>query len=603
MGAIELKAQLLKMLPPAPPAQAPAQVAPAPKVEPKVVDWKLECPHHAKNGTGEIRAAVEHGVRIEVVPDEGESSEKVVLDYRDDTHPSPQPIKVNGQTVQASGRSGKYARYAIDAKFTGDGNERRFYHPDFWVKFRQATVYRVEDGPAVEVVVHNPRRYRVDVKFPELKGWKNGWKWTHAATEKDPETGKYNPVRKEKERTQEWTGWANSQLEKRTKEVRRVEASDPAHAKEESDFKRKGAQSAIQPPVSFKVDGVEVKLDAVEAVGQILQLAKSIQKIKDTFLENTPQVGWYFDCDVQVMQGTLTCEWYWKEHKDHRAYVFVDAYVALSVISITLEGGFGLRGLGFKAQLFIQISGGVDVKFGARRVSPEGEEVLRIPHKGSIAGAIGARVEAGSLAKVEVTGSTGLEIEGVLKIGLKRADTNGALSYDWQVKWTGIEVAVVATAGAFAFGGTWTFKKTYAEERVLHKGSWPSKEPFKAPWVGRDRIQQIVMTTLTEGEETRVADRLDARSLPRSFLKPAEVAAKLTERIDAHPAFDRAEKAVEGLAVAVRGDLATIAEKAGRKWIFGAELEAYVASADGGLGKRLDEMICGATACAKQLGP
>jgi hypothetical protein len=426
------------------------------------------------------------------------------------------------------------------------------------------------------------------MKFPPLKATKTGRKWS-----RDPvvdEAGKRSfaklqPI--DKEVTTERSGWGNSLLENRWRKDTDVSSPNPEKAgRKPSDFKR---TPMVQSPVTFKVDDVAVKLEIVDTVGQFLKFGESLKNIVKAFKENAPQVGWYVDIDYQFLQGTFVLEWSWKEHEDGTAYPYADVCVAATLASLTLETGAGLSGLGFKAQVFVSFSGAVDMKLGARTVSPEAQ-AIRVPITGTITGTAGARVEAGNLAKVEATISTGLELEFLMKFGMRRTGADDEMfSCDKTVKWTGWEAVIVASVGLFGIGGTWTGKRTLAEERTLYRGRWPSKEPYRLPHVSRDRIRQIVLTALNDAD-LKILVEFGAHSWNRNtYLDLEKAADALTDKIDAFPDLDRSETNVEGIAAAIRGDLEDKAARQKDGYVFKGEFDVYLTDPRAGLPKRLDE--------------
>lgn len=559
-------------------AAVAAVVAPPPE-EKKIVDWRCECAHHAKKAS---RAIVEQPRRIDVVPEKGQKEDVVKIHYRDDATPPPPELRANDAKLAKNGASGAYSLYPLKAAYRGDLDQTSFFLPQFWRAFHDVTTYEIYGAPGpVTVRVFNPRQYKLELSVPPMRGFKAGAKFSH-----DVEVSGGRLARKAEEKVSwkaEASGWAPSQLK-----VTTTAAS--------SDKGTSTKTKAMPAPVAFSVDDVEQKLDAVEAIGSVLEFAKSFKEIVESFRENVPKVGWYIDLDLDLLQGGLVAEWRWKEHTDHRAFQYVDVAVQLTILDVTLEGGFGVSGIGFKAQVFFQLAGELQVTASGRRESPDGAPGFAIPARTEITGTLGARFEAGNLFQAEGKGKTGIELRA--ELGINREGRDSAVSLDLVASWTGITVTATASGGLFGIGRKKTWKKEMASPATLGKLEWPKPVEFKPPSVSRDRIYQVMLQTMTEGLDVRVIKEVEGAFSSDERWTPAQIAEALTAAVDRHATFDRTPKSVEGLAHAIRADLDALGRKWPRDYVEEQEFRRYLS---GPLTKHLDAMVDPATALAKSV--
>jgi hypothetical protein len=129
-------------------------------------------------------------------------------------------------------------------------------------------------------------------------------------------------------------------------------------------------------------------------------------------------------------------------------------------------------------------------------------------------------------------------------------------------------------------------------------------EPFSPDWVGRDRIQKLMLDVITEGFDLQFVRRLPdvqvfgVTARQEVTLDPKRIADAFADKIDEHKTFDRSEKAVRGLAHAIRQDL----ERMGYRGVLHPCIEEskYQSYLNGkGLKDRLDAMIPAAPHAAR----
>lgn len=577
MGGVQLKGAQVSKVAGAAPAHAAAQPAKAPAQEQRQADWKLECAHHASHGSREIFV---HGNRLEVVPEKLKKSDKVTISYKNEETAPPASLTIGGKSCPKGKPDGKFETYVFDAEYQGNTDQQRFWTSQFWRNFRQGTVHRVENAPLpFEIRVRNPTRYKLEISFPAMKGYKAGEKFSKA---NEGGFAKLQPTKSVKK--EEITGWSPTKLETTsTVDTRNKQNTSTGYR---ATFEHEEERKTEVAGIAFTIDGTEVKLDLLEALGQLKEVADSLQKIVKSFQENSPKLGWYLEYEFQFLQGTVAAEWNWQEHHDHTAFTYIDVNVQMTCASVTLELGIGISGLGFKAQVYVAFGGSLDVALSGRRDKPAGPPAFVLPAGLAITGTVGARFEVGNLFKANATGKTSLEIKA--EYGINRADRESMLTIDSAGEWSGFEVAYTASGGLFAIGGKHTVKKKrLAGPEKLWESGWPSEKKYEPETVSRDRIRQCVLEKLTEGLDVKVATTVRDYWL-NDYMDVQKVTDRLLEVIDAHPGFDRKPEVVDGLAAGIRGDLRAIGENDEHSYVTLSQFEDYLAK---GLPKRLDAMV------------
>jgi hypothetical protein len=319
-------------------------------------------------------------------------------------------------------------------------------------------------------------------------------------------------------------------------------------------------------------------------------------EIVDAIKENAPKVGWYFDFELQLMQGGVAIQWYWKEHTDERVFQYIDFNVELQIFKIVFELGIGISGLGFKAQVFAQLEGALSISANARRDGPDGPPGFAIPVKGTITGALGARFEAGNLFKAEGKGVTGIEV--VVELGINRGRSK-MVHLDGYANWTGIKVEATVSGGLFGLGRERKWERTLAAPQRLGGFQWPQPEPFSPPYLSRSAIQSVVRGVVTKGWDVRVIRSVSGWNNDVHWT-PDQIARALADQIDEHRSFHRTSKMVDGLAHAIRKDLDALGSRWGRDYIEEADFLRYVRGAQ--LQAHLDGMVNPAAEMAAAAG-
>ncbi|XXT15177.1 hypothetical protein WME94_33500 [Sorangium sp. So ce429] len=554
---------------------------PKPKeTEVKVRDWKIECKHHAAGS----RPFFERGTLIQVVPDKGKTKDTVTVHWRDDYLGSMPPslaLTTPGHTeakASQSGASAGYTAYKGEVAYLGELDELRFPFPPFWRALNEKTSYTFAAGPRpVSVEVYNPRQFKLELKFPALESFKAGFKYTTSSQSLEGDSLSKLSLAKKKTVTEKLEigeeGWRPSTL--KTAQSSSSHTATTTGGKTTHEHKPKAETSTkLADSIALSRDGGELSIDAAKIVGSLLEFIKDGLDIIKTIKGYAPQVGWYVDLDIQVMQGGLAAEWYWQEWQDHRVFRYIDVKASLDIFSITFEIGVGVSAYSFKLQVFGQISGSLGVEMSGTRYKPDGAPGAALQGKGSIGGALGARAEAGYFFKFDAKMATALEVD--LTIGINQPSRSQILSIDGGFVWTGIECTATGSVGMWGIGGTKKWKGTLVPKSERMHVEWPSPKEYKPPFMSRDAIEAALVKVLSNSWSIRVFTPSGSAFTMDEAWTVDQIAGALAGRIERDHAFHRTPEMVDALANAVRQDLDALGERWGRDWIEADRFKAYL---------------------------
>lgn len=539
-----------------------------PEQEVKIKDWKLECAHHTSKG----RDLIERGTRIAVVPDKGTTKDTVKVHWRDDWQASMPPSlavripgRAEGKANKGSGGPGGYTTYGLEAEYLGDVDIINILNPGFWRAYAEKTTHTIQPGPtSIGVDVYNPRQFKFEFKLPPMAGFKDGSKYEASGAKEVKALAKGGKL--VEKHTTEDAYWSPSSL---TLDSHKTD-SHPG-----PDFEPNKSEMAFGESIKLERDGAAVDLDVLKVVGSILEFADAMREIVKMVKDYAPKVGWYIDWNLQLMQGALAVEWYWKEHTDARVFQYIDFNIALTIFSLTFEIGIGVSACSFKLQIYAQLSGEVGIEAGAKRDSPDGAPGFKLPTlKGKIKGTLGARAEAGYLFKFEAKGETAIETE----CGIGINQRGSMVSIDARARWTGIECTASFSTGLLGISYSKVKKLTLVGESPWWGLSWPEEKEYVPPTLSRDRIQSVVTGVLEDGWNVRVFDGDDQ-------LEMSTVAGMIADRVERDSAFDKTQKMVDALANGIRQDLDVLGVRDwGRDYVTLADLRSYLGGSVRGLG-------------------
>lgn len=450
--------------------------------------------------------------------------------------------------------------------------------PPFWKALSQTTYCTFGPGPqTVAVEVYNPRQFKLEVKFPALETLKAGYKYS--ASSHSMEGGSPSKLSMTKKKTVKKTlelsesGWRKSSLKLDESSLKSTSTTTGGQTTTKDEDKSE-TSTKLADSIVLSRDGGALKIDAVKIVGSILEFIKDGLDLVKMVKAYAPQVGWYVDLDIQVMQGGLAAEWYWKEWEDHRVFRYIDVKASLEIFSITFELGIGVSAFTFKLQVFAQIAGAIGAEMSGTRYKPEGAPGVQVQVKGSVTGALGARAEAGYFFKFDAKMESAIELD--LTIGVNQPDRSQIVHIDGGFVWTGIECTATGSVGMWGIGGSKKWKGTLVKKSDRWHFEWPTPKEYKPPFMSRGAIKSVMTKVLSDGWDVRIFTPSGSTFTPDRAWPIDEVAGALADRIERDRAFHRTPEMVDALANAIRQDLDVLGERVGRDWIEAARFQAYL---------------------------
>ena len=427
---------------------------------------------------------------------------------------------------------------------------------DFWKGLKEPKEYPISGLPTqLTVKCYRPDIYKLQIKFPAMRKWSGGYKveseksqFINELKNRRPKTASHWEYKKEK------TGWHIGKC--------------PMPISSEA-------------PLNLIRNDTQINLKFMETVGAVVELGNKISDIISFIQKNVPKVGWYFEWENQLFQGTFVVEWGWKEYKDYRAYYYFGLNIDLKIIEFKMEIGIGVSGFSFKVQVYGSITGGVSVSAKVVRYSPEGEAGIELPFSAEIVGALGARVQVGCFVKLEGSAETGIKIDdGALKF-----HPDDGISASCMLKWTGIVGKFKVSAGTAKKEGVEEKKKEIdlknepkeMDEKVeqafeheligsatLGKWEWSSKHKpeYNPPVMPREDLHKLLLKKLEEGDNIRVKTGKNIVGL-YAYIPMNDVAKEIEKRIHLRNDIKKDPKTMEAIVFDIRNTLEDLMKKSG----------------------------------------
>ncbi|MRG95827.1 pesticin C-terminus-like muramidase [Polyangium spumosum] len=489
------------------------------------------------------KSRVKNVARFEVVPDAQTLEDVVTLLYRGGAKPSPSAITVSrgGEKVTVQGKAAGegYTQYDVKVAFKGTLGHN-ILGATFWKAFTAATEYKVEGfEKPLTIAVYAPNKLALAIKMPKVRSAKMGSKLGEKLDEVTLSDG--------------------------SKGLAWVDAGESLEEPAGWEKPKKGAEKKpFGEGVTITMDGKSLvnAADVIQPILGIVGLVQHALKIMKGIQDAVPKIGWYAQWEFQVLQGVFNLEWQQKEYKDERAYAGAKLIFQFNLFSASAEIGVGIASCSFKAQLFAKIEGGVSINYEIERVSPGVDATVAIPFTLSIAGAVGARVQAGSCVEFEATLESGFEFQGKLQIHSREG-----FSMKSSMSWTGLAGKIKASVGPGGWLGNHVSQQTFIEAEDLGDFEWPD-EPYTAPFITRSQIEEILEDKLTDGLNIRVFTESGSAWTPDTQWSTEKIAQTLAAKIDARKDIFRDSSSIEGLAHDIRQRLDIIGTRDwARDWI------------------------------------
>jgi hypothetical protein len=428
------------------------------------------------------------------------------------------------------------------------------WNPDFWTGLAKPKEYPISGLPkSFTVKCYRPDHYKLQLQFPELGKWSGGVQVQgNAIVENDVAGSK--PREFVHTHLPKGEGW---------------------------DLKNWPKKIHSDVALVFMRNGQQVNARFMTFLGAFIDLSNRLSQIVSFVEDNVPKIGFYFQWECQVLQGTFVLEWGWKEYKDHRAFYYVGVNLDVKLIEVKMEIGVGISGFTFKLQIYGALNGSITLSARWCKISPEGEDKIDIPFGGEIIGSLGARAEAGCFVKMEGTVETGITVED----GAFKFSKSEGWSAEAALKWTGLVGKLRVSGGTAKKEGVddlTTVSKDIAEQSQqvrsyeldekassvqvhewikpvdLKKWEWSKngETEYNPPVIPREDLHKILKKRLTEGEEVRV--KIGEGFLGNRYLGTNDMLERIEEKIHQRNDIRKDPKSAEALAFKIRASLEAI---------------------------------------------
>lgn len=430
------------------------------------------------------------------------------------------------------------------------------FNSDFWEGLFKPHEYKIDGLPIKTFTVkcYRPDRYKLQLQFPELGKWKGGFRLQKSTTDIKNQVTMKKPVELEHHPLQKGEGWSGTKYPKKVQ-------SDTT--------------------ILFLRNGAQVDVKFMDYVGAFIDLSNKLSQIISFVEDNVPQVGFYFQWECQVLQGTFVIEWGWKEYEDYRAYYYTGVNLDIKLIEVKLEIGVGISGFTFKLQLYGALNGSISLSVRQSIVSPDGDPEFDFPFGGEIIGSLGARAEVGCWVKMEGTIETGIQVEdGAFKFSHKEG-----LSAACTLKWSGLVGRLKVSGGTANKEGTDELKSDaeviaeqsqeispnetdekghteYEHELIksqeLGRWEWSKNgaKEYNPPVIPREDLHKMLKKRLAEGKKIRV--KIGKGWFTDNYMEMDAVAEEIEKKIHARNDIRKDPKSAEALAFKIRASLDAI---------------------------------------------
>ena len=434
----------------------------------------------------------------------------------------------------AKARESIFNRYDQICSHSVTGASLPVFDKRYWKWLNTEVTYEIKGGPKPLVLKAYPsNEYALSICFPTPSIFESGAKYGEKVVE-NLEDKKIKPL---------------------VPKIFKFQPNQPDQGKW-SVLEHPLAIMSTDRPVAFSINGQEISLSFLDAIGSILTIYKKVNSIVDMIKQNIPEAGFYYKFDNKFFEGKLGLAWSWKEYKDHRAFVGVAASIELTLVSITIELGIGFDICNVAGQLYGSLAGDIKIAASLERISPDNVIDLVIPFAANIGLTFGARVKAGTLIRADALVTSGLNFTA----GKFKCNSSDGLGFEMNLKWTGIKAKVAVSAGvgksggnklptgqqaeAFNSGKEWV----WADECDWGLIKWPSEEKYVPDHLPSNEISSIFETIFTKWRNVTVYDSIGIE------YKRSDVINRLVKEIDNKKDMKRTKNVVEAIARKVRED-------------------------------------------------
>jgi hypothetical protein len=272
-------------------------------------------------------------------------------------------------------------------------------------------------------------------------------------------------------------------------------------------------QKDARPPVEKALDYVTLErntarldLDVLKFIGIAIELTQKIHKLKSAIKNGVPEVGWYWDVNVSILEGELACGWGWQEETGPGVYYSCGLGAKLTLLSVNGSLGAGIDSLIATAQAVVELSGEITAEVEPMEMRIGGSESSETRELGEVGGSITldayAEVVAGDMVSIKA-GARSTFLDAEMKAKWSRSDNyyiDGELEFEgvtlyYQAKtWYGqieeksVDLMGERTLGRFRFP----------------KGDDPGPEDIDSYEALCDKVEDAFETSIFSGNDIKV---------------------------------------------------------------------------------------------------
>jgi hypothetical protein len=250
-------------------------------------------------------------------------------------------------------------------------------------------------------------------------------------------------------------------------------------------------------------NGLAITFDGLKSIEGVLDLTKKIRGLFKALKNSVPQVGWTWDLDFKVFEGSLELGWGWREAKGSGVSYAMTLEASLVLIEATGSLGVGVSSggpgssLSASAKLVGELSGSIAAKAGPLEFIIDGVKEDKgafdlLTATGEVKVALKFTVETGDVFRV-VGGAkaTLLSVEAVVKAG-----GDQGMAVEIEGKAGGIEIFYEVKV----FGIPKKKKLTVMDPVKLGKFTLPGPgDTSSGEYTTRDQVKDKAESLLSEG--------------------------------------------------------------------------------------------------------
>lgn len=471
-------------------------------------------------------------------------TDTVRIEYTGPNQPASLEVRVNGRHLETLPGGGSWSHKVtyIPSKDPYEGWREAFF-PLTGINTYGAQVctyeYRCPEF-TVTVEVYNPDQWELKLKVPPLKSLSTGRRLSrnskgeqkdHRHTEvqsTDAFTGSQNSTSHSSETTTSGNSVSTRQSStasatdantgtsvsvSHSRSVRATALKDVVFVNAQQGYSV-SVQKDTRPPAEKALDYVTLErntarldLDVLKFIGIAIDLTKKIHKLKSAIRNGVPEVGWYWDVNVSILEGELACGWGWQEETGPGVYYSCGLGAELTLLSVNGSLGAGIDNLIATAQAVVELTGEItakvepaEIRIGGSESSPETRELGEVG--GSITLDAYAELEAGGIVSMKA-GARSTFLDAKMKAKWSRRENyyiDGELEFEgvtlyyetstWygQIEEKSVDLMGSRTLGRFRFP----------------KGDDPEPEDIDTRDALRQVVEQKFQTSLFDGDDLKL---------------------------------------------------------------------------------------------------